>query len=507
MNVPFVIHCAQTIKRTLRVARVAALMIALCSMLITTSCENYIGGNVNVDPTRPAQVSLASLLPTIQLFTADAQARIGLQTSLWTQQMAMQQAGDDDTHITQGGDWNAAWSSIYLSALTTADRLMTQAGNQQSPYYQAIGKILQAINLGNATGAWENVPFSQAFQGSNNLTPGYDRQQQIYQTINTLLTDALTLLQAPSSNFTPANEDLIYRGDRERWRRLANSLRARYALHLINKGSARAAQDALAAIQAGVLRSNADDCEFSYAQANTVSPIRQQANEVTIGRIFVGIVAVAEYYITRLGASDPRLPLLMRSDRDVPLTTYIGIRSGAGAAATGANAYISPSTWYASNPIQIMNYAEVKFLEAEARFIAAGGTRTSSGAPMEARQALVDAVRANLTKLGVPAAAIDTYLQTIPAATALRLSDIMGEKYKALFLHPEMWVDVRRYDYSPDVFTGLALPQNHNPDLRGRPIQRGIYPTSEQTRNQAVFAQNWQTRPDFLAEKMWRDLP
>lgn len=458
-----------------------------------------------MDPTRPAQVSLASLLPSVMLSTSQAQASMGIQTSLWSQHLANQQSGDDDTQTVQPGDWNTPWTNIYLNALTTADRLVSQANTQQSPYYQAIGKILQAINLGNATDVWENVPFSQAFQGSANLTPSYDAQQQIYQTINTLLNDALTLLQASSSNFTPGNEDLIYRGDREKWRRLANSLRARYALHLTNKGAVQAAQTALQALQAGSLRANTDDCEFNYTGANTVSPIRASANELSIGRIFS--IVLSDYYVRRLGANDPRLPLIARTDRDVVLTTFTGAPNGAGAAANGANAYITPSTWYAANPVQIMNFAEVKFLEAEARFVAAGGTPTSTGAPAEARQALVDAVRANLTKLGVAAATIDTYAQALPAATALRLSDIMGEKYKALFLHTENWVDMRRYDYSTNVYTGLALPANHNRDLGGKWIQRAIYPSSEQTRNLPAFAANWQSRLDFAADKMWRDRP
>lgn len=479
---------------------------AWLSLSMLGGCESYVGGNVNVDPTRPSQVSLASLLPSIMLFTSNAQASLGIQTSLYTQHIANQQSGDDDTQAINANDWNGQWSSIYLGALTTADRMVAQATTQQSPYYQAIGKILQAINLGNATDVWENVPFSQAFKGSANLTPSYDPQQQIYQTVNTLLTEALTLLQSPSSNFTPGNEDLIYRGDREKWRRLANSLRARYAIHLNNKGATQAAQAALAALQAGALRANTDDCEFNYTGANTVSPIRASANELSIGRIFV--IGIADYYVRRaLTGSDPRLPLIARSDRDAVLMTYTGILSGAGAGANNANTYITPSTWYAANPVQIMNFAEVKFIEAEARFIAAGGTATSTGAPAEARQAFVDAVRANMTKMGVAAAAIDTYVQALPAASALKLSDIMGEKYKALFLHSETWVDMRRYDYSTNVYTGFAPPANLNPDFRGRLIQKAIYPSSEQTRNLPAFSANWQTRSDFATDKMWRDRP
>jgi hypothetical protein len=60
---------------------------------------------------------------------------------------------------------------------------------------------------------------------------------------------------------------------------------------------------------------------------------------------------------------------------------------------------------------------------------------------------------------------------------------IMREKYIATFLNPESFVDLRRYDFDPDVFVGLELPVNHNEILNGQWVRRAQYPASEQTRN------------------------
>jgi len=472
-----------------------------------SSCNSYL--DVNTDPTRPSsdQISLSALLPSIQVFTADAHARVSLSgAALWSQHLANQQSGDDDTHNTSGTDWNAAWSTIYLSALTNADRMVKLGVTQNNPHYQGVGKILQAINLMYATDIWENVPYSQAFRGSEVFTPQYDNQQQIYGTLSTLLREAVQLLQTPlPPGAEPLSGDLVYNGNVDNWRRLANTLLARHALHLSAKGAQQAGQAALQFLQAGSIATNAGDAQFAYTGGVTpFSIFRQNANELTIGRIFT--VVIANYIVSQMNTiNDPRLPLIARGERDNVLTTYTGAINGAGAAANGANTYMTPSTWYAANPVQLVTFSEAKFLEAEARFLAAGGTASSTGAPAEARTALVDAVRANMTKMGVAATAIDTYLQRIPPAAMLKLSDIMMEKYRALFLHPEVWVDMRRYNYDVNVYIGLQLPQNHNPDLRGRWIQRGIYPQSEQARNQTAFTANWQSRPDFLAEQMWRD--
>jgi hypothetical protein len=56
----------------------------------------------------------------------------------------------------------------------------------------------------------------------------------------------------------------------------------------------------------------------------------------------------------------------------------------------------------------------------------------------------------------------------------------MREKYVALFLHPETWVDARRYNYS---YANMTIPANLNQDLGGEFIRRLGYPDSETQRN------------------------
>jgi hypothetical protein len=145
----------------------------------------------------------------------------------------------------------------------------------------------------------------------------------------------------------------------------------------------------------------------------------------------------------------------------------------------------------------MVTLAEAKFIEAEVRLLQNGG----KGNP-DAYNAYLDGIRANMTKIGVSAANITTFT-THPkigvGAENLSISHIIAEKYKALFLNPEAWTDLRRYDYSNTIISGLTLPANHNPDLKGKWIQRAAYPTSETSRNSAVATQNFRD----LDAKMW----
>lgn len=493
--------------------RALALLAGGALALGASACEDYIGGNTNIDPTRPAQVDLRTMLPAVQVFSANAHYSVGINSSLWTQQMANIQAGGSDTHIE--GALGNAWGEIYLDALTNADRMVKQAKAQRSPYYEGAGKIMQALNLGLATDSWENVPFSEAFRGSENFFPAYDRQEQIYGQIQTLLTEAIELLQRPNNNADlPAGAqftnrgDVIYGGAAATWVRLANALRARYAIHLTAKGPVQAAQNALAALNAGALTGNAQDFQFPYQNARTPSPYLSLANQTVLNSTFT--ILLGDYYVGKMSSGsprvpDPRLPRIAGASNGMalPLPPLGGI-NGAGNTTSG-RAFITPNSWFPQNPIQMVTYAEQKFIEAEARFLAAGGTPTSVGAPAEARAALVAAVTANMQKYGVPEADITAYIDKLPAAGQIRLSTIMEEKYKALFTHPEIWVDMRRYDYSPNVYTGLELPQNHNPLANGKWIQRAIYPASEQNRNLKAFEANWNRAPDFFTTVMWRD--
>jgi hypothetical protein len=212
-------------------------------------------------------------------------------------------------------------------------------------------------------------------------------------------------------------------------------------------------------------------------------------------------------YTVKLMADDPRLTLIARPLRvvqPVTATTLVGVMNGVGqVTAQGNNAQLNEFTFFAtaSSPILMFTYAEQKFIEAEAGFIAGGGTTTSAGTSEAVRTATIQGIRSNMTRMGVADTAITRYVNRVPTASALRLQDIMTEKYKALVLNPEVWVDMRRYGHDPNVFRNLVYPQNGNNEAAGKWVQRSDYPTTERTRN----ANQVQKYIKFFTVPMWRD--
>ena len=463
--------------------------------LIAVSCEDYLGGDTNVDPNRTAEITLEAYLPTIIDATAEAHYYVGYETEQVAQQLASYFSAGAD--IQEEFRIGTGWTFIYLRALTNARLLENQAAEQESPHYAGVAKVLQALNLGLATDNWENVPFTEAFEGTENLTPAYDQQQMIYEEIiPNLLNSAIADLQADASVSSPGADDLVYGGDLDQWIKTANVLKARYAIHLVNKGATSAANNALTALEAGAYESNDDDFTLEYDERNLNPWHARVALAINTGNF---TVAPAAQLVNMMNGElyeviDPRLPFMFELEDDE--TEYEGMVNGTEA---GNTVNLTEDTWYASvdAPLLMVTYAESKFIEAEARFLANGSTE-------EAYQAYLAGITAHMEKLGVAEESIEEYLadpQVGVGAENLTLELILKEKYIALFLNPEVWVDLRRYDYSNELYRGFALPANVNPQLNGQFIQRASYPFDELSRNSAAVEANTEPLPD----EMWRD--
>jgi len=476
---------------TLKTITTLILAAALLGML--TGCGEFLGGGTNDDPNKLSrdQVQMEALLPPILVESGQATFDVGSSFSRYTQHVTGEGTLDEQEFTRLNG----AWSSIYLRALNNADVLVEKAREQNSPHYLGIAKVVQAYNLGLATTVWEDIPWSESFEDGQ-LNPTYDSQEQIYTVIDTLLDGAIRELQKTPSEFsTPGDDDIVYGGDEDQWIRLANALRARYAIHLTNKGAVDAANNALSAAS-NAMTGNGDDFQVDYNGEKNLNPYHTGA--VLAAQTGNPFPIQADQLVDMMNGTtypefDPRLPKIADKGEDA---NYFGSVSGAHATNpdgpdNSSTVNFTSNTFHsrADAPILMMTYAELKFIEAEAQFlIDNGGDETATGASADAYQAYLDGIEANMDKLGVNPSDRDNYLtaSTVDVgASNLTMELIMKEKYKALFLNPEVFVDLRRYDFDSSIFRDLELPESHNPDLNGQWIKRALYPSTELERNRS----------------------
>jgi Starch-binding associating with outer membrane len=478
--------------------------ILLLTLLWSASgCNSFLGGDINIDPSRTTEdnVSIQGLMSTVQFYTSESHFGASWVSSRYIQQIA--DVVTDGIDVQRDQSIPGVWSNIYLNTIPNLNVMIRKAQTANQPFYIGTARIMMAVNLGLATNMWENVPYSQADQGASGVfRPNYDTQEQVFQGIQSLLDQGIATLQPIATQTTARPDDLAFNGNVARWIRLAWTLKARYALQLSRRGSAAAANAALQALANG-MQSNADDFQLVYTTRNLNPWNSNVARANTTGNL---TITHGAYLINQMNGSngqpiDPRLPLI--ASRPATATTWVGVTAGRGTG-SGSNVSFTTSSWQSTDtsPIQMCTFAEAKMMEAEARFLANGGTSTSRGTTAQAYAAWQDGMRANILKLGVTTAAANTFVENASVnvgAANLTLSNIMVEKYKTLFLHPEAWTDLRRYAYSNDVYRGLALPENLSPDLQGRWIQRMSYPSSETSRNTDVARANFKA----INASMW----
>ncbi|MCX8019418.1 MAG: SusD/RagB family nutrient-binding outer membrane lipoprotein [Chitinophagaceae bacterium] len=478
-------------------------IVTVLSVVLLGSCKKFVErGNVNINPNQPSTVTLNTLLPSVAYFTGFAQTEVAYITSMFCQQMAAYSSGPfaEDQH--REVRIPLAMSTIYQNALTNARILIDSAISKGAPHYAAIGRILFVTNLQLATDTYGDVPLTEAFKAPAVLQPKYDKQEDIYNFMLAELDKAIAeIAQSNPATLRPGVDDLVYGGNMTRWREAAHFMKARLYMHLTKKGIASATTNALAAMANG-FTSNAGDYQIVYSDKNPNPWFVKVSGRISGSAVFT--IAPSQRFLNALtgitypGLFDPRVNRILAKTGTNP--QYLGLQNGGGNV-TGSNVDLRDTTFYARriSPLVIGSYAEQKLMEAEARFLANGGTPSSVGTTAAAYSAYKAGIEAHLTKLGLPLT-YSTLPQVDVGAANLTLEHIMREKHVVLFLNPEAWTDVRRYDYNPNLFRGISLPINQNAEMNGQQIRRAMYPLDEINRNP-----NAQAAAKPMTEKVWWD--
>jgi hypothetical protein len=443
-------------------------------VLLGASCKKFL--DVNQNPNQPTRPPINGLLTRVTQNAALNVFRVANTTSYYVQHLASPNPASP-TDVYEPVDLSGTWTSLYDNMTDAYDleKLAREAGATQ---YQGVAKILIAMDLSLVHNLWGAAPYTDALSGEN-ITPGYDNAQSIYQRVITLLDEGMTLLGQSGSTITipttaTGNPDLIHKGSTAAWLRTAHALKAR----MLNQLSKTTQYNATAIFTelAAAYTSNAQDAFI------TTFTVRNPWNQLALNNQNLLLDAwLSEYYVELMkgniaGPADPRLPLIASLTR---FNDYRGTRNGRGRTGTGTNrdeSYLSTTGYYSSanSPLFIITYEEMKFIEAEAAF-------RSNDRP-RAYAAYLEGIRSNMNKMGVAAAARDAYvndpLVSVGSAN-LTLALIFKEKYKALFLMPVTWDDARRFNYG---YPSFQLPLNV---VTSEFIRRVVYPNVELSRNSA----------------------
>ncbi len=392
--------------------KILSLFLGLSFLVAFSSCEDYFG-DINVNPNAPVDVTPAVLLPSIQ-------ARIGITlggdfsrfASIMTQQcegVARQWSSINNYSFIIPANFNTVWrTNTYAGTLTDLNTLKEKATDGGYDQYSGVANTLLAYTWMTATDVWGDMPYTEAFQGTDELQPGFDSQEFIYGQIFALLDAADAGLAGADGGLAVGSEDLVFGGDIAKWQKFAKAVRAKASLHLAEVDANKYYGDALSAAQAA-MESADDDAFLAFGAGPTESAPWYQFNRDRTGDIQIGTK------IDEITASlnDPRGDLYRPNYNDFDTHPFL----------------VADQNW------PFATYTEMKFIEAEALL-------QTGGSAADIHAAFIEAVTSDFASLGIDGS---TYIPTIdPGEGNVTLEDIIIQKYIALHKELEVFNDWRR---------------------------------------------------------------
>ncbi|KAB1155204.1 SusD/RagB family nutrient-binding outer membrane lipoprotein [Tenacibaculum aiptasiae] len=467
-----------------KILNIKLLSLLLISSLLTISCSDF-SEDYRVSPFQTSSVPTSYLLSSAQkdlvgrfLDIADYDG-FG---SAYAQYIAGKTYTDEERVETE----QTGFSNLYAGGMANLQEIInlntdpatssTVAVSGANNNQIAVSKILLAWSFMNVSDIWGHAPYTEALKGSQNFSPAYNTQKQIYTGIITDLKDA-----GNSITTGTIQGDLIYNGDMDKWKKLAGSLLMRAGMRLSNVDATMGSDAFNAGMTIGSFTSNADNAIYAYAggELNGNPYWLSFTNQNRLDH------AVSNTMVDMLGENnDPRLPIYAKpivSEATTPVgpadfwakykvytvngQKYAGQPWGysndnATELTVEQVSFVGTAFQDEKAPSVLMSFAEVEFLKAEAV------ARTwISG---DAETFYKNGIRASMEQYGVAAADITTYVDTEPFAqynAANYLKSITEQKWLAMYLQGlNAWAEWRR--------TGFPALQNATEASEGRAIPR-----------------------------------
>ena len=234
----------------------------------------------------------------------------------------------------------------------------------------AIARILKAFIFWQTTDRWGDIPYSEALQGAANLTPKFDKQEDIY-------FDLLKQLKQAAASFDvgiPVKGDVIYGGNTDKWKKVANSIRMIMAMRLTERYPAAGGKAAIEFADAAAgphITDNADNFTLAYPGGAFKNPWfatyearDDYASSKTMGDVLAGL---GDTRSSAFGTNNIMFPVGLTRDLAIAYGNSVG---------NGQSRVLRADLRAANSPVVIIGASTVLLARSEGkeRLWIAGGT-------------------------------------------------------------------------------------------------------------------------------------
>lgn len=222
--------------------RISAILL-LGTVLLGTSCKKYLDINQNPNSASASSATPELVLPQAIVYTA------GTLNTLNT--LGSQLAGYAANAGGYGGfgvsiTYNftttyfaGLWGGIYDNLEDYQSVLDKTAGNEAYDYFHGAARIMKALNFQLLVDQYNDVPYFGALKGSGELTPSYDKAEDIYKDLASQLDSSIAVINKGIASggiaVSMATQDVLFHGDMTKWKQLANTIKLRLLIRANGK--------------------------------------------------------------------------------------------------------------------------------------------------------------------------------------------------------------------------------------------------------------------------------
>ena len=501
--------------------------VIILSLLISfmgASCEDWLYDNVNEDAAH--EVLPQEVLPVVLFYSAQLQFDHAEYGAYLTQTLTTGGRNQTSSFAYKSG-WgdfltmnrHPQWRRHFYDIGVNAKEIIDEAHEAQAWNLELIGRTLRLMSTQMTTDLFGDMPRSEAYESNS---PHYDTQESIYEWMNQEIEELIGMYEDPTYTEAATNIpidqsiDRVFAGDLNKWKHYTYALKARLLLRKLPnwENNAATCQAIITAVNRAL--EGWEDVLYRFDGGNGAqnSPWGEafgsteqgglgwegrgnMLNSAVPTKYFMeNILGVFESHSNLKGwAEDPRI-LAFMSARPGPSGTsdsgtemrYLDTNIGMDVSYKVDNyPTLFPEVDGKKVSVYTQNTGYVPlFLEEELLLIKAEATYWSGDKPT-ARSLTMQAAEINFDRFNLSSiygssytryrnnylgneTGTGNYVTTYFPADGFNIGHIMRQKYVCLYLQPEQWTDMRRYNYSCEengiqydntyVYPGLKRPNN-----------------------------------------------
>ena len=501
--------------------------VIILSLLISfmgASCEDWLYDNVNEDAAH--EVLPQQVLPVVLFYSAQLQFDHAEYGAYLTQTLTTGGRNQTSSFAYKSG-WgdfltmnrHPQWRRHFYDIGVNAKEIIDEAHEAQAWNLELIGRTLRLMSTQMTTDLFGDMPRSEAYESNS---PHYDTQESIYEWMNQEIEELIGMYEDPTYTEAATNIpidqsiDRVFAGDLNKWKHYTYALKARLLLRKLPnwENNAATCQAIITAVNRAL--EGWEDVLYRFDGGNGAqnSPWGEafgsteqgglgwegrgnMLNSAVPTKYFMeNILGVFESHNNLKGwAEDPRI-LAFMSARPGPSGTsdsgtemrYLDTNIGMDVSYKVDNyPTLVPEVDGKKVSVYTQNTGYVPlFLEEELLLIKAEATYWSGDKPT-ARSLTMQAAEINFDRFNLSSiygssytryrnnylgneTGTGNYVTTYFPADGFNIGHIMRQKYVCLYLQPEQWTDMRRYNYSCEengiqydntyVYPGLKRPNN-----------------------------------------------